>query len=420
MKSILLLTILTIPVIVYAGGPRHVDGNTPVRYTNPNVTLNFDVGTLGARTNSEANDFVIQSMALWNDVTTSTINLSQSNNLSTDIDHTNYQNLLFPVGGGISHPSLSDGQNPVIYDINGQLIDDFIGAGSSNVIVGLATSVFTPGTGSYTTGYVLLNGKNPIDTTPVSDARLSYTIAHEIGHMIGLDHSQLNMDDNNKNCALAGDKYPVMYPVFCGQPSNVLHPDDVAAISAQYPEQNVTSTFGEINGTLVDPAGNHQAGLNIFVTNQQSGEVYSVVSDYLKQGTGFFSMLLPAGTYTLRAKNIVAEFKGLSSVGPYATNASDTSFNYGTVVINFTGTTPASNELLTVTTGEATTVSMVIDGSGTFTTGNTMTLNSTTNDSNNSSGGMLSPVMLLFMLIGLFRRAFSHKKYNYSDTFLKN
>jgi len=90
MKSLLLFTILAIPVLAYAGGPRHIDGNTPVRYTNPNVVLNFDVGTLGARSNSESNDMVLQSMALWNNVTTATINLTQGNNLASDIDQTNY------------------------------------------------------------------------------------------------------------------------------------------------------------------------------------------------------------------------------------------------------------------------------------------------------------------------------------------
>jgi len=410
MKSLLLFTILAIPVLAYAGGPRHIDGNTPVRYTNPNVVLNFDVGTLGARSNSESDDMVLQSMALWNNVTTATINLTQGNNLASDIDQTNYQGLLFPVGGSNSHPSVSDGQIPVVYDTDGQVIDDFFGALQSTVIVGVATSIFPIGTGGYITGYVLINGKNTVGGVTITDARLSHTITHEIGHLIGIDHSQLNIVDANKNCGLNGNKYPVMYPTFCNQPTNALHLDDAAAVTALYPEQNVVATFGEINGTLVDTLGNPWVGVNIFVTNTQTGDVYSVVSDYLKQGTGFFSILLPAGTYTLQASDIIAQFKGLSSVGPYATNDADTSFIYGTISIAYAGSTPGSNQLLTVTTGKAITVSLVSDGSGPFTTGNTMTVVTSAatggGAADGGGGGIVSPAILLLMLAGLYRRTF--------------
>lgn len=412
MKSLLLFTSLIIPMLAYAGGPRHIDGNTPVRYANPNVVLNFDIGTLGARSNSVSNDLVLQGMAVWNNVTTATINLTQGNNLASDIDHTSYQDLLFPVGGTNSHPSVSDGLNPVVYDTDGRLIDDFFGALQSTVIVGVATSIFSVGTGNYNMGYVLINGKNMVGTETVTDALLLQTITHEIGHFIGIDHSQLNINGTNKDCALAGDKYPVMYPTFCDQPNNVLHLDDVSAVSALYPEENVPTTFGEINGTLVDTSGTPWVGVNIFVTNTQTGDVYSVVSDYLKQGTGFFSILLPAGSYSLQANDIISEFRGISSVGPYATNALDTSFTYGFINIVYAGSTPGSNQLLTVTTGEAVTVSLVSDGSGTFTTGNAMTVNTAATDdsSGGGGGGLFSPAMLLLILACLYRRTFYETK----------
>ena len=144
----------------------------------------------------------------------------------------------------------------------------------------------------------------------------------------------------------------------------------------------------------------------LFRSNTQTGDVYSVVSDYLKQGTGFFSILLPAGTYTLQASDIIAEFRGISSVGPYATNAADTSFIYGTISIAYAGSTPGSNQLLTVTTGKAITVNLVSDSSGTFTTGNTMTVVTAAENGDGGGGGIVSPAILLLMLAGLYRRTF--------------
>jgi hypothetical protein len=44
------------------------------------------------------------------------------------------------------------------------------------------------------------------------------------------------------------------------------------------------------------------------------------------QGTGYFRMSLPAGTYTLNAESIATNFNGGSSVGPYSDTATEASF----------------------------------------------------------------------------------------------
>src|SRR6202008_816927 len=85
-------------------------------------------------------------------------------------------------------------------------------------------------------------------------------ITHEIGHFLGLDHSQINIDllapGNVGKCdvdRLAG--IPLMFPVeFCqarkdaGLP--VLSPDDVSWISSLYPNANFVSNYGTISGTI--------------------------------------------------------------------------------------------------------------------------------------------------------------------------
>ena len=64
-----------------------------------------------------------------------------------------------------------------------------------------------------------------------------------------------------------------------------------------------------------------------------TGKVYSVVSDYLEQGNGFFKLLLPPGTYTLHAEAINTtdpgtgiSLTGGSGVGPYSSAITSASF----------------------------------------------------------------------------------------------
>lgn len=153
--------------------------------------------------------------------------------------------------------------------------------------------------------------------------------------------------------------------------------------------------------------------------------MYSVASDYLKQGTGYFSMLVPAGTYTLEGSPIISVFNGLSGIGQYATNAGDLSFTTAITAFIFEGNTAGSNEFLTVTTGEAVTINVVTDGSGTFTTGNALSNTSGDGDggsgdggtemggadaaSSGGGGGSLSWfISLLLLPLALRRKIFSH------------
>ena len=110
--------------------------------------------------------------------------------------------------------------------------------------------------------------------------------------------------------------------------------------------------------------------------NSTTGDTYSVVSDYLVQGNGYFRLLLPAGLYTLHATVINAAFTGASSVGPFSKTAAPDQ-TIPTVSFN-------SDQLLNITVGKATTVKFVNDGTGTYTSDNAMT---TGNGASTGSGG---------------------------------
>lgn len=383
----------------YAGGPLNVDGNTPVHYSPATVTLNFDIGTLGTRTNSQADALVLQAFALWNTVATSSIALTQGNDLPVDVDGSNYATYI-PDALQDNPAVNSDNLNPVVYDNDGTIIDDLFGSGQSNYIAGFAASTYIAGTGKYKEGFMVLNGKMSL-----SDSDIVNTVAHEMGHFIGLDHSQIDIDNSETYpgtaCTTkAPDLYPLMYPVLC-RLQNTLHADDISAVSALYPSTDINSQFGQINGIFVDTNGQPIRGANIWVQNTSTGDAYSIVSDYLLQKTGFFSIYLPPGDYTLHADAINPAFTAESSVGPYTEAPTDYSFQPPNPItaVNYEGNTPGVTQTITITANEAVHVKFVVDGSGATSPG---TIINPVAPRSSSSSGSLSLQVLLLIATGMF------------------
>ncbi len=296
----------------FAGGPMSVCSNgTPIKFPGAgNIVLNYDLGGLGTRTKAQADAFVTTAVSIWTNVATSTVVLGRGPDMPVDVTTANLATY-YPN----SAANTSDGLNPVIYDTDGSIIDSIFGAGAKNNLLGFATARFA--NCQFTEGVAFVSGFKP-----VSDTTLGVVFAHEIGHLMGLDHSQL---DNSQGIA-ASANYPLMYPV-ANRGSLTLHEDDVAAVTLLYPDPSLNTVYGQITGTFVLGDGvTPVRGANLWAAETATGKVYSVVSDYLKQNTGFFRILLPAGTYTLHAEAVQSNFIGASSVGPYAELNTDPSF----------------------------------------------------------------------------------------------
>lgn len=401
-KQTFLVSALAYSSLSFAGGPLVLGGptgTTPVTYQNPSITLNVESGDLGALSNAAADTLVLQALALWNDVSSSDINLSlDQNQINLDIDINNFETYLPNTSSTVFNAN--DNLNPVVYDSTGEIIDAFFGVGQSDNTIGFAASIITLGSSYFDEGYAVINGKN----LGLTQTTFKLLIAHEIGHFFGLDHTQVNINNQETDSGsplLCSTKvqsdYPLMYPFVCRDEES-LHQDDISAISALYPNASATTNFGTLQGRFVDTAGNAILGANIWAENTTTGEAISIVSDYLTQRTGFYKLSLPAGSYTLHANSINTLFNGGSGIGPYANDIFDRSFTspHPITEVTFQGDTIGNDEIITITNGQSQSIDFAIDGkTAVITTGS----NDDGNDSFADLFGSMSHVTLLISAI---------------------
>ena len=295
--------------LAVAGGPLSVCNGTPTKYPGSGtVTLHYDQGGLGSRSKVQMDALVTAAVALWTDVPTASLVIQRGADLPVDVSASNATSYLTNFG---------DGLNPVIYDSDGSLIDALYGLNARNSILGFAGSASkVSGAGCvYTEGRAVISG-----ALSLSDEVLKNVLAHEVGHLVGLDHTQINSAQG-----LPTNRYPLMYPTaYRTLPS--LHEDDAAALTDLYPNAEVSRVFGEISGTFTQPQGTPILGANLWAQDRLSGKTFSSVSGYRQLGTGEFKLLLPEGTYTLHAEAIRSAFTAGSSVGPYSETSGDASF----------------------------------------------------------------------------------------------
>ncbi|MGD2053396.1 MAG: carboxypeptidase-like regulatory domain-containing protein [Gammaproteobacteria bacterium] len=374
-KHITALLIFCVSASAMAAGPlvlEGVSGHVPARYEDPNIVFDLETGPLNTQLDNDAADQLVRdALDIWNVINTSSINLTASENIPTDIDATNFTSFI-PDPYDSSVHNDDDGLNPVVYDTDGSIIDAYFGigqgTGANASVVGFSASSIFIGASYFTEGFAVVNGN---ENLRISNNQLTLIIAHEIGHYMGLDHTQVNISNTESlfdACPAAANEYPLMYPYAC-RTSEITHPDDNISLSILYPISNLNQSLGQLTGTFKTADGTPVNGANIWVQNTSTGDIYSIVSDYLKQCRGFFALLLPPGNYTVHANSINDEFYAGSSVGPWAANEIDSSFQppastLGLVDFNAGGTPPA---IINLAAGKAADIDFRADGSGSIT-----------------------------------------------------
>jgi hypothetical protein len=259
-------------------------------------------------------------------------------------------------------------QSPVIFDADGKLIASL---GLPPEVIGFNSGCAYDSThGYYVSSAIVMNGTFQDGVTSSRNFELTANafdeaITHEIGHLLGLDHSQINLDEFLSfptTCdvdQLAG--LPLMFPIsFCqarkdaGLP--ILSPDDVSWISQLYPNATTVSEYGTISGIIYFADGvTPVQGANVIarlVDDPSTSEdesrriAVSTVSGYLFTGNpgqsltasigtasenntngsqvgsrtpsliGYYEIAVPPGTYTVEVEWIFGAFVAGSGVGP--------------------------------------------------------------------------------------------------------
>lgn len=270
-------------------------------------------------------------------------------------------------------------QSPVVFDADGFILFEL---GLDPNIIGFSSQCSLNSSGHIVSDLVLLNGafQDGATSPQINANQFDQAITHEIGHLLGLDHSQANIDalilrsSTSSTCdpdTIAGT--PLMFPfLFCparadvGQPK--LAPDDIAWISRLYPGPTYAANYTTISGMVFFSYGQAPVqGANVIARavdnlgtpqDESRAVAISVVSGYRFTGNpgqtvtshylecnphsscppnGFFDdnslgsqfgsrnkgfigaydIPVPApGTYTVEVEEVYAGFISGSSVGP--------------------------------------------------------------------------------------------------------
>lgn len=268
-------------------------------------------------------------------------------------------------------------QNPVIFDADSKLMSAL---GLPPEVIGFTSGCALDAAGGHLTGaLIVMNGifqdkiSAPSSTPPnfeLTANEFDEAITHELGHFLGLDHSQINLDLFTNALSSGGGAcdvdelagIPLMFPVeFCqarkdaGLP--ILSPDDVSWISSLYPNAaTYPGAYGTISGRIFFSDGVTQAqGVNVIARalddpatqqNESLRVAVSAISGYLFTGNpgqsvtqdmadpaehnaggdrngsrnpqlvGYYQIAVPPGTYTIEVESIYTAFDSDSGIGP--------------------------------------------------------------------------------------------------------
>ncbi len=181
-----------------------------------------------------------------------------------------------------------------------------------------------------------------IDASLVNgDYNMPYAVTHEVGHLLGLDHSPVLS--------------AVMFPyVPRGTDPTVLDSDDRIAIANIYPKADPTLVGGILRGRVTGDSGAVFAA-QVVAMNDKGAPVATALSD---QRGNFTLQALPAGTYRIYAEPLDGPVDRRNFAGIWR-SAIQTSFPtrfcdsgtlhvengqvYGNLVVNTAGTPPQLN-----------------------------------------------------------------------------
>lgn len=358
------------PITTAPGEPFLWDTSSSIPYRTDGGPMSATPTGTVVINNTAGNNRVEQMVAVWENVSTATIELNRLGAIKpvgvfTDGNVDTMAEFDAVDGSCEDERTAPTGQSPIIYDEDGTL---FAELGFPDGVIGFAGPCFlgtdaVSGENRLFGGLAAMNGEflDGIGPTPTNNeltgTEFDQAITHELGHFLGLGHSQINIEvlfqfpcDSDDVVGL-----PLMFPVLaCDARASLgldtLAPDDEAWISFLYPrEPDFGNQFGRISGEILFSDGvTPVQGANVIARQVSDGDpangdesrrnAVSVVSGYRFTGNpgqsvtatnpgspfgsrdptliGFYEIPIRPGDYTVEVESIDAGFVDGSSVGP--------------------------------------------------------------------------------------------------------
>ena len=195
-------------------------------------------------------------------------------------------------------PSETDGNNLVIFDESNRWLQAPRGSG----VIAAAFVETELRSGEITDVDIVFNGRDfRFGTTDGSGITvdLGDVAIHEIGHLLGLDHTPLNDLPAST---------PTMIPFYSPVrgAGATLEADDRAGAGFLYPDRSSQLNFGSISGEVTDIEGAPQFGVHVVAENTTNGDrIGSVTGAIPGAGRGAFTIFgLAPGEYVVRIEPI--------------------------------------------------------------------------------------------------------------------
>lgn len=282
MRRLLILALLFFASAAEAAGfLEHVSG-TPYKWRTFPIHYVVDQGTLGSIDNASATTLVQDALSRWSTVSIADVTFQLDGQNSEDITASNIDEYITIDTSGA--PRNLKNQTTMIFDTDGSIIDGLLGSGNSSVVLGLASpGALDEASLTIETGLAILNGLD------ASSIQLEATLTHESGHMLNLEHTQMNFEEAINSNSADDSTIPTMFPILPDDPSVLLtlHQDDEFSLGYLYPS-TAYSARGFVSGHLRRRTGEGVRGVVVYCRDKVDPKNKAVawISDHVEGGEG--------------------------------------------------------------------------------------------------------------------------------------